>query len=186
MRGDAVNPSEMELATLMRSANSGDGLAYEAFLKALLPTLRAFARQAASRAGSDIDAEDIVQETLIAIHLKRQTWIDTQPIGPWIRAIVRHKAIDALRRRGRRVHLPVEDFENILPAEPTASDYSRRDLEKHLPHLTGRQRDVMQAIAMDGRSIAETAQHLDMREGAVRVALHRGVSALARILGGGT
>ena len=58
-----------------------------------------------------------MQETLIAIHLKRHTWIETEPFGPWMRAIARHKFIDALRRRGRRVHVPIEDFENLLVAE---------------------------------------------------------------------
>ena len=176
----------MELATLMRAANSGDGAAYEAFLKTLLPLLRGFARHAAARAGSNIDAEDIVQDTLIAIHLKRQTWIDSQPIGPWIRAIVRHKAIDALRRRGYRIHLPVQDFENVLSMEPATLDYSHRDIERHLPRLPERQRDVIRSIAIEGHSISDTARQLTMTEGAVRVALHRGVTALAAVLRGET
>src|SRR5690606_13877767 len=99
------------------------------------------------------EAEDIVQETLIAIHLKRHTWKETEPLGPWIRAIARHKFIDALRRRGRRIHLPLEDFEDTLPAEDTAPTHARRDLERHLERLSPRQRDVVQAIALDGHSI---------------------------------
>jgi RNA polymerase sigma-70 factor (ECF subfamily) len=174
----------MELALLMRAANSGDGAAYEGFLKALLPVLRGFARRAVARVGANIDAEDIVQETLIAIHLKRQTWIDTQPIEPWIRAIVRHKAIDALRRRGHRVHLPAEDFENLLAIEPVTTNDAHRDIERHLPHLPERQRDVIRSIAIEGRSIGDTARQFSMTEGAVRVALHRGVASLAAILRG--
>lgn len=173
---------EVEWAGLMRAANSGDAEAYERLLRALLPALRALARAAVARGGSGIDAEDIVQETLIAIHLKRHTWIETEPIGPWVRAIVHHKLIDALRRRGRRVHIPLEDVEDVLPAEETVTDYPRRDLERHLPHLPARQRDVIHAIAIQGQSIRQTAQQLAMTEGAVRVALHRGVASLAAIL----
>jgi RNA polymerase sigma-70 factor (ECF subfamily) len=166
----------------MRGANSGDAAAYERLLRDLLPALRALARTAVARAGLVVDAEDIVQETLIAIHLKRHTWIETQPVGPWIRAIVRHKLVDALRRRGRRVHIPIDDVEHLLGVEDPAPDDRRRDLERHLPRLPPRQRDVMQAIAIQGQSIRQTAQKLAMTEGAVRVALHRAVANLATIL----
>ncbi len=173
---------EGEWAALMRAANSGDAGAYEQLLKELVPALRSIARGAAVRAGGVVEAEDIVQETLIAIHLKRHTWISTEPIGPWIRAITRHKAIDALRRRGRHVHIPLEDFQDTLPAEDTTPAYPRRDVERHLDRLPPRQREVIQAIALDGYSIRETAGRLEMTEGAVRVALHRAVAALGAII----
>jgi RNA polymerase sigma-70 factor (ECF subfamily) len=31
-----------------------------------------------------IDPEDIVQETLLAIHVKRHTWQDDAPVTPWL------------------------------------------------------------------------------------------------------
>jgi RNA polymerase sigma-70 factor (ECF subfamily) len=181
-RDARVKEQEAEWARLMRAANAGDAAAYEQLLRQLAAALRVIARGAAARAGGAVEAEDVVQETLIAIHLKRHTWIETEPVGPWIRAIARHKLIDVLRRRGRAVHLPLEDFEDILPARDTTPPYPRRDLERHLGKLPPRQRDVMQAIALDGRSIRETAGKLAMTEGAVRVALHRAVAALAAII----
>lgn len=169
----------MEWAALMRAANSGDSGAYERLFRELTPVLRALARRTVMRTGVAIDAEDIVQETLIAIHLKRQTWLPSEPLGPWVRAIARHKAIDAMRRRGRHVHVPVEDYEDLLPAEEASTDYPRRDLERHLHHLPTRQREVVQSIALDGQSIRATAGRFNMSEGAVRVALHRAVTTLA-------
>jgi RNA polymerase sigma-70 factor (ECF subfamily) len=166
----------------MRAALSGDANAYERLLKELAPALRAIARRAIARSGAAIDAEDIVQETLIAVHLKRHTWIATEPIGPWVRAIARHKAIDALRRRGRHVHVPVEDFEEVLAAEDAGPDFPRQDLARHLHRLPARQREVIQSIALDGYSIRATAGRFNMSEGAVRVALHRAVGALAAIM----
>ena len=177
-----MKPDEVEWAVLMRAANAGDAAAYERFLRIVLPALRSFARAAVARAGPHVEAEDVVQETLIAIHLKRHTWIASEPIGPWIRAIARHKLIDALRRRGRHVRIPVEEVEDILPAEEATTDYSRHDLERHLHRLPARQRGVIQAIALEGRSIRQTAELLKISEGAVRVALHRGVAALATIM----
>jgi RNA polymerase sigma-70 factor (ECF subfamily) len=166
----------------MRAANAGDAAAYERLLRELAPALRMIARRAVAGAGGAADVEDVVQETLIAIHLKRHTWLPSEPLGPWVRAIARHKAIDALRRRGRHVHVPVEDFEDLLAIDDSGPDFPRGDLEKHLHHLPQRQREVIQAIALDGNSIRQTAGRFSMSEGAVRVALHRAVAALAALI----
>ena len=98
------------------------------------------------------DVEDVVQETLLAIHLKRQTWNEDEPITPWVRAIARHKLIDSLRRRGRHVELPIDDFLDVLPAEPATESLSSRDAERLLSILSGRQRDVVRAISIEGMS----------------------------------
>jgi RNA polymerase sigma-70 factor (ECF subfamily) len=45
--------------------------------------------------------------------------------------------------------------------------------------LPARQRDVVRAVGLEGASIREAAERLEMSEGAVRVALHRGLAALA-------
>ena len=87
----------------MRAANRGDAVAYARLLASLTPVLRGLARQSLSRTRLESDFEDVVQETLLAIHLKRHTWDETRPFGPWVRAIIRHKLIDAARRRGFRV-----------------------------------------------------------------------------------
>ena len=51
------------------------------------------ARGAFSRAGvGDADVEDAVQETLLAIHLKRHTWDPGQPLTPWVYAIARTRS----------------------------------------------------------------------------------------------
>ena len=99
----------------MRAGNAGDADCYRRLLLQLTPVLRAVARRGLARAGmADTDAEDVVQETLLAIHLKRQSWDEDAPFGPWVRAIARHKMIDTLRRRGRRIDLPIDDFAEIL------------------------------------------------------------------------
>ncbi len=170
---------ETHWAELMRAANAGDAAAYRRLLKDLAPVLRAAARRGFVRAGCDADAEDVVQETLLAIHLKRHTWRSEEPIGPWIWAIARNKLIDALRRRGRRVELPIEDFAEVLPAEEARATSPARDVERHLEILPDGQRAVVRAIAVEGASIAEAATRLAMSSGAVRVALHRGLAALA-------
>ncbi len=166
----------------MRAANAGDRAAYERLLRMLTPVLVKLARRIVAYAPPTVDAEDVVQETLLAIHLKRHTWRPGEAFGPWLTTILRHKAVDALRRHGRHMHLPVEAFENVLADEPPASDLPRRDLERHLHLLSERQRRVVQSIALNGASVRATAIRHGMSEGAVRVAWHRAKTNLAALV----
>ena len=166
----------------MRAAIGGDVAAYRRLLEALTPVLRAAATRGFARAGQGTsDVEDIVQETLLAIHLKRHTWDMSQPLMPWVVTIARHKLIDHLRRRGRRIDLPVEDFAETLAAPADRDPTEAGDVERMLGRLGERRREVIRAIAVEDRSITETARRLGMSEGAVRVALHRGLKALAAL-----
>jgi len=171
---------EQKWSALMRAANSGDAASYQQLLRELTPALRAAARRGLSAGGyAAMDAEDVVQETLLAIHLKRQTWDAGSPFSPWLWAIVRHKTIDVLRRRGRKIFLPIDDFAESLGNEESEPTMIVEDIDRHLKGLPERQRDVVRIIAVDGASIGEAAQRLAMSAGAVRVALHRGLAALA-------
>ena len=175
-----VHDKEWSWTEWMRAANAGDEIAYRRLLEAFAPFLRQIVQRSFTRAGfGNSDVEDVVQETLLAIHLKRQTWDQDQAITPWVRAIARHKVIDSLRRRGRHSELPIDDLLDVLSAEPATEHLSSRDAEQLLSILGGRQRDVVQAISIKGLSTREAADRFRISEGAVRVALHRGLSALA-------
>lgn len=179
------DPRETRWAALMRAANAGDEASYGRLLREIAPVLRAFARRALARGGrgADADAEDAVQDTLLAIHLKRATWDEARPFGPWMRAVARHKVIDLARRRGRdaaRVATAtIDDLADILPA-PAPDLRAGTDLARHLDALPPRQREAVRAITLDGLSVREAAARLGVGEGAVRVSLHRSLKALAR------
>lgn len=167
--------------TWMVAALDGDQTAYRRLLEALAPFLRAVVGPRARGFGFDpSDAEDVVQETLLAIHLKRGTWDNRQPVGPWAAAIARNKLIDAARRRGRRVSLPIDDLAETLAAEEPERGLSTHEAERLLSVLSGRQREVVASITVEGADVGETASRLGMSEGAVRVALHRGLASLSR------
>src|SRR3954471_9186047 len=168
----------------MRAANQGDAAAYHRLLAALAPALRSVARRGLGRAGLPVeDAEDVVQEILLAVHLKRHTWDASLPFGPWVHAIARNKLIDAMRRRGRRTFVPIDDFAETLAGDTEEPTPLPAKLDQHLQGLPDRQRSVVSSISLDGASIRETASKLQMSEGAVRVALHRGLAALAAKFG---
>ena len=102
MEQQRAHDRERTWAEWMRAANAGDEIAYRRLLEALAPLLRQVVLRGFTRTGfGNCDVEDVVQETLLAIHLKRQTWDEHEAITPWVTAIARHKLIDSLRRRGR-------------------------------------------------------------------------------------
>ena len=101
------------------------------------------------------------------------------PFAPWLFAIARNKLIDSLRRRGRRVFVNIDDFAETLAERTGRRDRAGRRSRHPSKGLPQRQRDVLQSIAVDSASIKETAAKLSMSEGAVRVALHRGLTSLA-------
>jgi len=167
-------------ARMMRAAIAGDEAAYRRLLEEIGRSVRAMARGAFARARvGDADIEDVVQETLLAIHLKRHTWDSGQRLAPWVGAIAHHKIIDALRRRGARRVEPIEDFEAVLAAPESANPHDVSDAQRLIETLKPRQRDIVCSISLEGQSIAATAARLSMSEVAVRVALHRALKALA-------
>lgn len=171
---------DTELARLLRLGMAGDETAYAVFLERIAAILRGYCRRRTSPSG--IDPEDVVQEALLAIHLKRHTWRQDEAVLPWIYAIARYKLIDAFRRRGKRIEVDITDFAETL-AEPVVETAHERDIDRALEALAPVQRRVVSSISVDGASIGETAAALGMNETAVRVALHRGLKAIARRFG---
>jgi len=86
--------------------------------------------------------------------------------------------IDALRRRGRRVFVNIDDFAETIPDEPATETASANEISTVLQTLPPRQREVLQSIAVESASIKDTAAKFAMSEGAVRVALHRALAGL--------
>lgn len=178
-----LGTDDASLAALLIASLAGDEKAYAAFLRQAARLVRAYVRRRTMQGG--IDIEDVVQEALLAIHLKRHTWRQDAAVQPWLYAIARHKLIDAFRRRGRHVEVDIGDVEDDLATPEEEDKLSARELGRALDTLAPGQRSVVSSISVDGRSIGETAAALNMNETAVRVALHRGLKALAKRFGQG-
>ena len=173
---------EADWTTWMRAALAGDTGAYRKFLHAVAPYIRAVARSRCRRLGVlESEAEDIVQEVLLTIHLKQGTWDRSKQIGPWVSAITRNKIIDVFRRRGRRIDVPLEDVIDILQAEDQLPEILTREIDFLLGQLTCRQQEIVRSISVNGTSIRETAERLKMTEVAVRVSLHRALKTLSAL-----
>ncbi|MEM6677538.1 MAG: sigma-70 family RNA polymerase sigma factor [Pseudomonadota bacterium] len=178
---------ETRWSTAMQAAIAGDRQAYAGLLAAIAERVRRYAGARLGRAGYGAEeAEDVVQEVLVAIHAKRETWEPGRPIGPWVDAIIRYKTADALRRLGRRRALTSDTFDLVVDtvAAPAAAVEAPGDIDRHLSALPCRERGVVAALGIDGLSIASCAQRFGISEGAVRVAFHRGLARLASLAEG--
>ncbi|MBK7592113.1 MAG: sigma-70 family RNA polymerase sigma factor [Betaproteobacteria bacterium] len=176
---DDVNASEERLRALLVRALAGDAGAYHVFLRDLGAHLRAFLRKRLARLPDEV--EDLVQETLLAVHNQRHTYDESQPLTAWLHAIARYKLVDLLRRRARRDLLndPLDDGNELLVASDTEAADARRDVAKLLDTLPDRQRRPIVHVKLEGLSVAETAKLTGMSESAVKVGIHRGLKALA-------
>lgn len=171
---------EAQWSQWMRQGLAGNDAAYRQFLDSLAAWLRGTTRSRCRRMGfGDQEVEDVVQESLLAIHLKRNTWRVDEPVSPWVAAISRNKLIDVLRRRGRRAELSLDDVEEAAMPFVTVDDAAGHDVQRVLESLGERQRNIVRLVSIEGRSARDAAQSLGMSEGALRVALHRTLRALA-------
>jgi RNA polymerase sigma-70 factor (ECF subfamily) len=174
-----LSDDEERLRGLLTRGLDGDETAYRAFLDALVARLRAFLRRRLTRVPDEV--EDLLQEILLAVHNQRHTYDPSQPLTAWLHAIARYKLIDCLRRRARRelLHDALDDAPELLAAADGEAQEARRDVAKLLEALPPRQRLPIECVKLEGLSVAETAQRLDMSESAVKVGVHRGLKALA-------
>jgi len=177
-----VGASEDWLRDLLVRGLAGDAAAYHECLKALSAHLRAFLRRRLVRLPDEV--EDLVQETLLAIHNQRHTYDAGQPLTAWIHAIARYKLVDLLRRRAVREALndPLEDELDLFVASDTEAADARRDVARLLERLPDRQRLPIVHMKLEGLSVTETARVTGMSESAVKVGVHRGLKALAAMI----
>jgi RNA polymerase sigma-70 factor (ECF subfamily) len=171
-----MQPSEMQLRIWMLGGLDGDAAAHAALLRALVPLLRAFYRRRMQ--GADEDIEDLVQETLIAVHTKRATYDRDRPFTAWLYAVARYRMIDQFRRA--RVAVPIEDVEDILVTEGFEdASAAKIDVDRLLGGLSPKQAQAIRDTHIDGLSIAEAADKARIGESDVKISVHRGLKALA-------
>jgi RNA polymerase sigma-70 factor, ECF subfamily len=172
---------EARLKALMIAALDGDRAAYAQLLAVLSGYLRGHFRRRLGPGAADV--EDLVQETLLAIHLKRDVYDRTAPFTPWVWAIARYKMLDHFRRVGARRSVPLEEAGDLFSVENTEEGAVRRDVETLLATLPARQRALMRDVKLTGLSMEEAAAKSGMSVSAVKVSVHRGMKRLEKEVG---
>ena len=130
-----------------------------------------------------METEDLVQEAVLAIHLKRHTYDPVEPLTPWVHAIARYKLIDFLRRtRASSADVPIDEADMITAHDDNVDAESSHDLKRLMQRLPEKMRCSIEAVKLDGQSIAEAANRCGISESGVKVNIHRGLKALAALI----
>jgi RNA polymerase sigma-70 factor (ECF subfamily) len=167
------------LRELWERGLAGDTAAYHDFLRKLSGHLRSFLKRRLRRWPDDV--EDLLQETLLALHVQRHTYNADYPLTAWIHAIARYKLIDLLRRRARTDDQSVsfEDVDELLFSTSDEAHEARQDILKLLAELPDRQRLPIVHVKLEGLSVVHVAALTGMSVSAVKIGIHRGLKLLA-------
>jgi len=188
-RGGAVTADASDsLATAMAAAQNGDAEAYRLLLRRCVPVIADVARARGFRGAV---VEDIVQETLLTVHRVRHTYDPGRPFLPWLRAIARRRAIDALRQHLRRRGSEVQDEDryNAYPDQSESAEQGldrqdrRRRLAGAMAELPEAQREAVARLATGGQSLDQASVATGRSKCALKVNLHRAIKALRAKLG---
>ncbi len=177
-----VADTETRLRALLLQGIAGDANGYHEFLKALSAHLRAFLRGRLT--GFPDEVEDMVQETLLAVHNQRHTYDAAQPLTAWVHAIARYKMVDMLRRRAGRdaLHEPLNEDTAVFAGSEIEAGDARRDIAGLLGQLPEAQRLSITYMKLEGRSVIETARLTGLSESSVKVSVHRGLKKLEALI----
>lgn len=170
---------EERLRGLLLQGLQPDAAAYERFLRELSAHLRAFLRRRLAQRPDEV--EDLVQETLLAVHNQRHTYRPDMPVTAWVHAIARYKLIDWLRAHAVKEarNDPLDEADELFAASDSEAAEARRDLGQLLRTLPDKQRLLIEYVKLGGLSVVETARLTGLSESAVKVGVHRGLKALA-------
>jgi RNA polymerase sigma-70 factor, ECF subfamily len=181
-----MRTDEIELKALMLAGLDGDAASHRALLERLSRRLRAYFKVKLSGIGRGAsEAEDLVQDALLAIHLKRHTYNPSEPVTPWVYAIARYKLIDFLRRTcTSRADVHIDEAANVIARDDNVGAESSDDLKRLMQQLPKNMRCAIEAVKLDGRSVAEAADRCGLSESGVKMSVHRGLKALAALIAG--
>lgn len=178
-RDGSLADTESRLRGLMLQGLDGEAAAYHQFLKALSAHLRAYFRKRLFQRPDEV--EDLVQDTLLAVHNQRHTYRADQPLTAWVHAVARYKLIDLLRARAssESLNVPLDDELELFAASDTEAREAKKDLDTLLAGLPDRQRLPIVHVKLEGLSVVEAARLTGMSESAIKIGVHRGLKALA-------
>ncbi len=178
---------ELDWSIYMARAQGGDRDAYRRLLEDVTPYLRSIAARRFQNSG---DIEDAVQEVLLTVHAIRHTYDPARPFGPWLVAIANRRVVDGLRRRGRTGarETPL-DAEHETFAAPEANYHEAaseaRALREAVESLPPGQREAIKLLKLKEMSLKEAALATGMSVAALKVATHRALKNLRKMLGSG-
>ncbi len=167
---------EQTLSRLMAMAQRGDRQAYAA----LLETCQNWLKRYYGRRIVPHHLDDLVQDTLLALHTKLASYDPARPFLPWLAAIARYRWVDHLRKVYKAAESEFDDDFAAESDEPAIA--ARISLERLFENLPPAQADAIQLVKIKGLSITEAADVSGQSESLVKVNIHRGLKKLTALI----
>lgn len=175
---------EIDWSILMARAQDGDAAAYRKLLVGISPYVRSLAR---GYFQNPSDAEDALQDVLITIHVLRATYDPLRPFGPWLKTIANRKIIDRLRVVGRHRKRETRFTDDLLdiaqPDDHSDLALKETDTAQLLNHLPYGEAQALRLTKLEGLSLEQASAASGQSIVAIKVATHRALKRLKRILG---
>jgi RNA polymerase sigma-70 factor (ECF subfamily) len=165
----------------MVRAQAGDQLAYEKLMIEIGDTIERFVLRRFGRGPAGDLVEECVQESLLAVHRARHTYDPARRFRPWLLTIVRHKAIDLLRRDRTRRQEPLDTAELRSREDRTFDDPQHQlDAATVLERLDPKYRTALILTKLEGCSMEEAAGRAGVSVTAMKTRVHRAIRSLQR------
>lgn len=172
-----MKPDEETMRRLARAAQGGDRKAYSLLLSICVTWLsRYYARRIAPA-----QLDDLVQETLLAVHRKLSSYEPARPFLPWLAVIARYRWIDALRKSYRNEETTIQGYE-FSEAPEQEVVMAKISLETLFALLPQGQSQAIELVKIKGLSIREAAEKSGQSEALVKVNIHRGLKKLQTLV----
>ncbi len=187
--GDKRVPDRrLDWSGIMGRAQEGDRSAYRTLLEDITPYLRSLAGRCFKDAS---DVEDAVQDVLLTVHAVRHAYDPGRPFGPWLVAIANRRFIDRLRRQTRSKlrdfalaaeHVTFSGGQANLPPRIEESSLNEAALHEAIENLPPDQRQAIKLLKLDEMSLKEAARTSGRSVAALKVATHRAIANLRKLL----
>lgn len=178
---------DIKLRRLVMETRQGHKAGYRELLQTLAPFIRRSGAAVLARYGRPDLAEDITQEVLLAVHLKLHTYDAGRSFIAWVRAVMRYKIIDALRRSRTGSTVSLDSFEFWEAEDETNPEIQavRHDLQNLLGRLKPPAGEIIYGLKVEGMSVQDLAAKHGMTESNIKVTVHRGLQKLSALIAEG-
>ncbi len=186
----AYGPQDEQFRQLVDAAVNRDPVATQRVLESIRPIVLRYCRARIGRLDrSFASADDVVQEVCLSVISALPSYRDQgQPFLAFVYGIAQHKVADAHRAAARNKSLPVPEVpdrpETVAgPEQRVLQDELKSNMDRLLAVLSDKQREIVVLRVVVGLSAEETADLVGSTPGAVRVAQHRALTRLRKLVG---
>lgn len=151
---------------------------FEAQLLGLLPALRRYSR---SLARSDVDGEDLLQDSVEKVLANRGQWRGRN-LRAWTLTIMTNLYRNGLRKRGGRSFIDIDDTTELAAPEAPSDPLEHARLDAALNTLPEEHRAILMLVVVEGYGYQEVATMLDIPIGTVMSRLSRARRKLSDLM----